>query len=207
MAYNPLPDTIKPNNRNKYQLLPKNNSINSEKYEEYIKKNDLYKFIDLYFLNALLNDLSVIQKQRRVYSIIKNDKNEIEIYSSQIGGDPIRSILSDKSIFYNGRGLTKITDMKNKITTLFKNSFKYTDNELYKLEHIEMPNKNASNKSAVLTYKNEKSKIKITLNENKTFKIEKEGRGTFGYKSWFSGGKSRRSKKIAKKRHTRKRRN
>jgi len=199
MAYNPLPDTIKPNNRNKYQLLPENNSINSEKYEEYIKKNDLYKFIDLYFLNALLNDLSATQQQRHVDRIIKNDKNEIEIYSTPIKGDPKRSILSDKSIFYNGIGLTKITDMKNKITTLFKNPLKYTDNELYNLEHIEMPNK-----SAVLTYKNEKSKIKITLNENKTFKIEKKGRGIFG---WLSGGKSRRSKKIAKKRHTRKRRN
>ena len=204
MAYNPLPDTIKPNNRNKYSVLPENNSINSEKYEEYIKKNDLYKFIDLYFLNALLNDLSVKNNQRHVDRIIKNDKNEIEIYSSPIKGDPKRSILSDKSIFYNGIGLTKITDMKNKISTLFENPLKYTDNELYKLEHIEMPNKNASNKSAVLTYKNEKSKIKITLNENETFKIEKKGRGFFG---WLSGGKSRRSKKIAKKRHTRKRRN
>ena len=95
MAYNPLPDTIKPNNRNKYQLLPENNSINSEKYEEYIKKNDLYKFIDLYFLNALLNDLSVKNNQRHVDRIIKNDKNEIEIYSSPIKGDPKRSILSD----------------------------------------------------------------------------------------------------------------
>jgi len=208
MTYNPLPDTIKPNNHNNYQLLPENNkkSINSEKYEEYIKSNDLFTFIDLYFLNALLDDLSVIKNQRHVDRIIKN-KYDIEIYSSQIRRDPKMSILSDKSIFYNGRGLKKITDMKNKITTLFENPLKYTDNKLYNLEHIEMSNNNASNKNAVLTYKNKESKIKITLNENKTIKIEKEGRGILGYKSWFSGGKSRRSKKIAKKRHTRKRRN
>ena len=56
MAYNPLPDTIKSNNHNKYSVLPENNkeSINSEKYEEYIKSNDLFTFIDLYFFKHIV---------------------------------------------------------------------------------------------------------------------------------------------------------
>jgi hypothetical protein len=168
MAYNPLPDTIN-DTINKYQPLSED-IINSEQYEEYINCNDLFKLINLYFLNALLNDLSVIRNQRHVDRIKRNDLG-IEIYSSQIGKDPKKTILSSKSIFYNGMGLQKNTDIRNKITILFKKTLRYIDNILYDLEHIEI-----SNNAAILTYKSKESKIKITLNENKTITMQKEGR-------------------------------
>ena len=69
-------------------------------------------------------------------------------------------------------GLQKNTDIRNKITILFKKTLRYIDNILYDLEHIEI-----SNNAAILTYKSKESKIKITLNENKTITMQKGGRG------------------------------
>jgi len=93
-------------------------------------------------------------------------------------------------------------EIKDTIKKLFDNPL-VEDNITYNLEHIEYKS-NADIYDTILTYKSENKKYKITLNKNGKFSSSKEGRGFLG---WFSGGKSRRSKKIAKKRHTRKRRN
>ena len=74
------------------------------------------------------------------------------------------------------------------------------------MEHITISNTYDNNNTAVLTYKDKDSKIIITLNQDEKINMKEKGRGILGYKGWFSGGKSRRSKK-SKKRHTRKRRN
>lgn len=202
----PLPSVI-----NKQHLLANVNKkhidpIKKEEYETYIKDKDLFKLTRLYFFNKPLStNLEVIQKQRHVDRIVKELSN-IKIYSTPIKGNPIVSDLGDKSTFYHDKDTKPIESMNKKIEEIFDTPLEYNE-KLYNLEHITISNTYDNNNTAVLTYKDKDSKIIITLKQDEKINMKEKGRGILGYKGWFSGGKSRRSKKIAKKRHTRKRRN
>ena len=201
----PLPSVI-----NKQPLLANVNKkhidpIKKEEYETYIKDKDLFKLTRLYFFNKPLStNLEVIQKQRHVDRIVKESSN-IKIYSTPIKGNPIVSDLGDKSTFYHDKDTKPIESMNKKIEEIFDTPLEY-NKKLYNLEHITISNTYDNNNTAVLTYKDKDSKIIITLKQDEKINMKEKGRGILGYKGWFSGGKSRRSKK-SKKRHTRKRRN
>ena len=202
----PLPSVI-----NKQHLLANVNKkhidpIKKEEYETYIKDKDLFKLTRLYFFNKPLStNLEVIQKQRHVDRIVK-ESSKIKIYSTPIKGNPIVSDLGDTSTFYHNKDTKPIQNMNKKIEEIFDTPLEYNE-KLYNLEHITISNTYDNNNTAVLTYKDKDSKIIITLNQDEKINMKEKGRGILGYKGWFSGGKSRRNKKIAKKRHTRKRRN
>ena len=172
-------------------------TINNLKKLEYDFKNDekLQKLI--YQSNNTLPFFLMDGKAKNIEKIYKEDqKDQIKVRfccKSGSRNNPDERRLDDLQI--NG-------EIKDTIKKLFDNPL-VEDNITYNLEHIEYKS-NADIYDTILTYKSENKKYKITLNKNGKFSSSKEGRGFFG---WLSGGKSRRSKKIAKKRHTRKRRN
>jgi hypothetical protein len=179
--------------------------IISSEYEKFIDKNNLYNLIDLH-----IKEYSQLHK---INTIIKEENKPIKVQFSN--HSPI-DVLDTSNFYINGSS----NNPENKYNTstlqsLFVTPLKYTNNKIYMLERIEKKYPGYGYYYTVeLTYKNNTSTVIIKLNEYKGTEIikeslrkffimiEKDSRNSYSWRR--SGGKSRRNKKIAKKRHTRK---
>lgn len=177
--------------------------------------------------NQLLNEHlpPTINKKSNNYAQLKENSKEIKDFKEYIKNKVIYKHLSEyktkdgkvdrierskkeasKVIFdINGHGYTTERDNPGDIVkNLFATKIKNSEEKEYKLEHIEI-----KSNSLIFTFKNDDSKIKFIATKNgEIINVETENLARESKKKWFSwGGKSRRSKKIAKKHHTRKCRN
>ena len=197
----PLPASINEQNKEKVAIT------------NYVKEKTFSKLINLKYY-----DFTTIKYGKNEYKPlsvkeIKKENGKLMITYTKNGKDIIDKFYGRPEVFRNDTNTTNNKEEIKKCITNIKDEFDNNNipiqtNDKYVLEHVLI-----SENDVILTYKNSTNKIKIIIKDENNIEIKREARDSttgirgFFSKKWFSGGKSRRNKKIAKKRHTKKRRN